>query len=50
MCIKTHGNIGYMPSAAKHAKELLQKKDQHSIDSLHPKVTSFEWLANVHGM
>jgi hypothetical protein len=48
LCIKLHGQIGYMPSAAKHVQELLQKKDQHIIDSLHPKLSSFEWLANVH--
>ena len=42
MCIKAHGKIGYMPSAEKHAKELLPKKDQRIIDLLDPKVTSFE--------
>jgi hypothetical protein len=42
MCVKADRKFGYMPSAANHAKELLQKKDQRIIDSLHPKVTSFK--------
>ncbi len=40
--------LGYMPAVAKHLKELLWRKGPSNADFLVPKISFFEWLANVH--
>ena len=45
--IGKHGALGFMPAAAKHLQELV-KSENHLVDVLSPKISSFEWMANVH--
>ena len=45
--IGKHGALGFMPAAAKHLQELV-KSENHLVDILSPKISSFKWMANVH--
>ena len=53
LSLKEHGKLGYMPAAAKHLQTTLKKlndakpKSEQS-DNLASKISSFQWLANVH--
>ena len=48
--VDVHGALGYTPSAAHNIQEVLKKASPEKIASLAPKISSFEWLANVHEM
>ena len=37
-----------MPAVAKHLKEILLKKSLFNTELLVPKISSFEWLTNLH--
>ena len=50
LSMEEHGPLGYMPSAAKHLHSILVKRDAETKSRLGPKVSSFEFLANVHEM
>ena len=50
---KDHGQIGCMPAVAKHLKSTLKKSNKNKpksehYDNLASKVSSFQWLTNVH--
>ena len=45
--IGVHGALGFMPTAAQHLQELVKTKND-LVDVLSPKISSFEWMANVH--
>ena len=48
--IGKHGALGFMPAAAKHLKELSKPENHtvHFVQVMSPKISSFEWMANVH--
>ena len=50
LSIKSHGQLGYVQAAARYLKTLLSTKTHLNIGELAPKISSFEWLANVHGI
>ena len=46
--LKEDHPLGYMPAAAAHLKDILKKKARQNEEHLAAKISSFEWLANVH--
>ena len=48
--IGKHGALGFMPAAAKHLQELIKSENHtvHFVQVMSPKISSFEWMANVH--
>ena len=53
LSLKEHGKLGYMPAVAKHLQATLKKLNDakpksEPSDNLVLKVSSFQWLANVH--
>ena len=48
--IGKHGALGFMPAAAKHLQELVKSENHtvHFVKVMSPKMSSFEWMANVH--